>query len=344
METSLAMQALGGQTSIDGVNIKGALNMVSGGAVNFNGTDSTVSSLGFTGTKVSSDGTDGLLANIIVPSLGGITLTGSGNGLIYSPSGNLNVSGRISVNGGDITLDPSGNFVNSYAGNPFSANSTKILTKDLFSSWPANGAVPGLQVVYGVNNIGQLSANQIGVSTTLLAGNGAPYILEFTTGTGQPYILAQQAAIPPVMMPATITGGTGFAQGVTYEADDLEMMTPEERSAYESQQRQISARVILQNQSGGGEEIGAPTEGRTPQAANPPAQLPAAPTAQVLLQGKPLAQVKTDQEKGDASKIIKIRPARAVGLREADQSLSILESERLAAEVSVGSAPVVQNR
>ena len=146
------------------------------------------------------------------------------------------------------------------------------------------------------------------------------------------------------MMPATVTGGTGFAQGVTYEADDLEMMTPEERSAYESQQRQISARVILQNQSGGGEEIGAPTEGRTPQAANPPAQLPAAPTAQVFLQGKPLAQVKTDQEKGDASKIIKIRPARAVGLREADQSLSILESERLAAEVSVGSAPVVQNR
>ena len=347
METSLAMQAqaLGGQTSIDGVNIKGALNMVSGGAVNFNGTDSTVSSLGFTGTKVSSDGTDGLLANIIVPSLGGITLTGSGNGLSYSPRGNLNVSGRIAVNGGDITLDPSGNFVNSYAGNPFTANSTKIITKDLFSNdWPSNGAVPGLQVVYGVNSLGQLSANQIGVSTTLLAGNGGPFILEFTTGTGQPYILAQQAAIPPVMLPATITGGTGFAQAVTYEADDLEMMTPEERNVYESQQRRMSARVILQNQSGEGEEIGAPTEGRTPQAANPSPSTPAAPTAQVLLQGKPLAGVKTDREKGYASKIIKVHPVRAVALGEVLHLSDVLESERLAAEVSVGAAPVVQNR
>ena len=344
METSLAMQALGGQTSIDGVNIKGALNMVSGGAVNFNGTDSTVSSLGFTGTKVSSDGIDGLLANIVVPSLGGITLTGAGNGLRYSPSGNLNVSGRISVNGGDITLDPSGNFVNSYAGNPFTANSTRILTKDLFSSWPSNGAVPGLQVVYGVNSAGQLAANQIGVSTTLLAGNAAPYILEFTTGTGQPYILAQQTAIPPVMLPGALTGGSGFAKAVSCSADEIEMMTPEERSTYENLQRQISARVILQGESGEGEEIGAPTEGRTPQAASPANLVPVAPTAQVLLEGKPLAGAKTDQERGDATKIIKIRPTRAVALRSGLNVREVLESERMAAEVSVGSAPVAQSR
>jgi len=344
MQTSLAMQALGGQTSIDGVNIKGALNMVSGGAVNFNGTDSSVSSLEFTGTKVSSDGIDGLLANIVVPSLGGITLTGSGNGLSYSPDGNLNVSGRISVNGGDIALDPSGNFVNSYAGNPFTANSTRILTKDLFSSWPSNGAVPGLQVVYGVNSIGQVSANQIGVSTTLLAGNAAPYILEFTTGTGQPYILAQQSAIPPVMLPAALTGGSGFAKAVSYSADEIEMMTPEERSTYENQQRQISARVILQGESGEGEEIGAPTEGRTPQAASPAILVPVAPTAQVLLEGKPLAGAKTDQERGDATKIIKIRPTRAVALRSGLNVREVLESERMAAEVSVGAAPVAQSR
>ena len=345
METSLAMQALGGQTSIDGVNIKGALNMVSGGAVNFNGTDSTVSSLGFTGTKVSSDGTDGLLANIIVPSLGGITLTGSGNGLSYSPSGNLNVSGRISVNGGDITLDPSGNFVNSYAGNPFTANSTKIITNDLFSNdWPSNGAVPGLQVVYGVNNIGQLSANQIGVSTTLLAGNAAPYILEFTTGTGQPYIFAQQAAIPSVMLPVPITGGSGFAKSISYSSDELEMMTPEERSAYENQQRQTAARVILQRENGEGDEIGAPMEGRTPQAATPAPLSPVAPTAQVLLEGKPLAGAKSDQERGDATRIIKLRPTRAVALRSGYQGTDVIEAERMAAEVNVGAAPVVQNR
>jgi len=344
MQTSLAMQALGGQTSIDGVNIKGALNMVSGGVVNFNGTDSTVSSLGFTGTRVSSDGTPNLLANIVVPSLGGITLTGGGNGLSYSPDGNLNVLGRISVNGAGIELAPSGNFVNSYAGNPFTANSTRILTKDLFSSWPSNGAVPGLQVVYGVNSIGQVGANQIGVSTTLLAGNAGPFILEFTTGTGQPYILAQQTAIPPVMLPAALTGGNGFARSVTYSPDEIEMMTPEERSAYENQQRQVSARVILQGQSGVGEEIGAPTEGRTPQAATPAALAPVAPTAQVLLEGKPLAGAKSDQERGDATKIIKLRPTRAVALRPSYRAADVMESERMAAEVSVGAAPVAQSR
>ena len=344
METSLAMQALGGQTSIDGVNIKGALNMVSGGAVNFNGTDSTVSSLGFTGTKVSSDGIDGLLANIVVPSLGGITLTGAGNGLRYSPSGNLNVSGRISVNGGDITLDPSGNFVNSYAGNPFTANSTRILTKDLFSSWPSNGAVPGLQVVYGVNSAGQLAANQIGVSTTLLAGNAAPYVLQFTTGTGQPYILAQQAAIPSVMLPVPITGGSGFTKAVSYSPDELEMMTPAERSAYENQKRETAARVILQRENGEGDEIGAPMEGRTPQAATPAALAPVAPTAQVLLEGKPLAGAKSDQERGDATRIIKLRPTRAVALRSGYQGTDVIEAERMAAEVNMSAAPVVQNR
>jgi filamentous hemagglutinin family protein len=298
-------------------------------------------SMTLSGVEVSDD--------IIIGSVNSLTVNGSvasrlGN-IDLGAGGDIQVSSRITAPA-TIVVDSDRYFINSFTGNPFQSADVRIVTSDLFgATWPSNGAVPGLQVVYGVNSLGQVGANQIGVSTTLLAGNGGPFILEFTTGTGQPYILAQQAAIPPVMLPATVTGGTGFAQGVTYEADDLEMMTPEERSAYESQQRQISARVILQNQSGGGgEEIGAPTEGRTPQAANPPAQLPAAPTAQVLLQGKPLAQVKTDQEKGDASKIIKIRPARAVGLREADQSLSILESERLAAEVSVGSAPVVQNR
>jgi hypothetical protein len=264
--------------------------------------------------------------------------------LSYSPSGNLNVSARISVNGGDITLDPSGNFVNSYAGNPFSANSTKILTKDLFSSWPSNGAVPGLQVVYGVNSLGQLGANQIGVSTTLLAGNAGPFVLEFTTGTGQPYILAQQTAIPPVMLPTALTGGSGFAGSVTYSADEIEMMTPEERSAYENQQRQVSARVILQGQSGEGEEIGAPTEGRAPQAANPPIKLPSTPTAQVFMEGKPLAGAKMDRERGDASRIIKIRPTRAVALRPSYQTADVMESERMAAEVSVGAAPVAQSR
>jgi hypothetical protein len=195
-----------------------------------------------------------------------------------------------------------------------------------------------------VNSIGQLSANQIGVSTTLLAGNAAPYILEFTTGTGQPYIFAQQAAIPTVMLPAALTGGNGFAKTISYSADEIEMMTPEERSAYENQQRQVSARVILQGQSGVGEEIGAPAEGRTPQAAVPAVQIPVAPTAQVLLEGKPLAGAKSDQERGDAKRILKVRPTRVIAVRSGLNVNEVMESERMAAEVSVGSAPVVQSR
>ncbi|NBY65552.1 MAG: hypothetical protein EBQ51_00460, partial [Verrucomicrobia bacterium] len=167
----------------------------------------------------------------------------------------------------------------------------------------------------------------------------------FTTGTGQPYIFAQQAAIPPVMLPAALTGGNGFAKGVSYSADEIEMMTPAERSAYENQQRQVSSRVILQGEGGEGEEIGAPAEGRTPQASSPQRPMPSVPpTAQVLLEGKPLAGAKSDQERGDSKRMLKIRPTRSVALRSGLDGSEVIESERMAAEVSVGSAPVVQNR
>jgi hypothetical protein len=167
-------------------------------------------------------------------------------------AGDVFVSSRI-TGPNSIGVDAGGYFINSFNGNPFQSKDTRIATTDLFgATWPSNGAVPGLQVRYD----GQGGANTINVSTTLLAGNGGPFILEFTTGTGQPYIFAQQAAIPPVMLPAALTGGNGFARSVTYSPDEIEMMTPEQRSAYENQQRQVSARVILQGQSGVGEEIG----------------------------------------------------------------------------------------
>ena len=294
----------------------------------------------------------------------GAVISGAGDVALESLNSNLSVSGAVTSAGSmgltagrdlqiasvvtapdAVFVDAGGYFINSYSGNPFRSADTRVLTSDLFSAtWPANGAVPGLQVVYGVTDAEQVGANQIGVSTTLLAGNGAPYILEFTTGTGQPYIFAQQAAIPPVMLPAALTGGSGFTKGVSYSADEVEMMTPEERSAYENQQRQISARVILQGQSGEGEEIGAPAEGRTPQAAVPAIQIPLAPTAQVLLEGKPLAGAKADQDRGDSKRILKVRPTRSVALRSGLNASEVIESERMAAEVSVGSAPVVQSR
>jgi hypothetical protein len=307
---------------------------------------------------------DILVSSVDAMAVNGSVISGTGNVALGSLNSNLNVAGAVTSAGlinlgaaGDVQISSritgptsavveSGRyFINSYSGNPFESADTRISTTDLFgATWPSNGAVPGLQVVYGVNSIGQLSANQIGVSTTLLAGNAAPYILEFTTGTGQPYIFAQQAAIPTVMLPAALTGGNGFAKTISYSADEIEMMTPEERSAYENQQRQVSARVILQGQSGVGEEIGAPAEGRTPQAAVPAVQIPVAPTAQVLLEGKPLAGAKSDQERGDAKRILKVRPTRVIAVRSGLNVNEVMESERMAAEVSVGSAPVVQSR
>ena len=303
---------------------------------------------------------DILVSSADAMTVNGSVISGTGNVALGSLNSNLNVAGAVTSAGliilgaaGDVQISSritgptsavveSGRyFINSYSGNPFESADTRISTTDLFgATWPSNGAVPGLQVRYD----GQGGANTINVSTTLLAGNGAPYILEFTTGTGQPYIFAQQAAIPPVMLPAALTGGNGFAKTISYSADEIEMMTPEERSAYENQQRQVSARVILQGQSGEGEEIGAPTEGRTPQAAIPAVQIPVAPTAQVLLEGKPLAGAKSDQERGDAKRILKVRPTRAVALRSGLNVNELMESERMAAEVSVGSAPVVQSR
>jgi len=348
--TSITLDSSAGAVNVADVVVPGRLGVVTGlidplndtyAAANFSGSSSA------SGFALEAGTVNALSSSILdIPSLGNITLRNLGQTFSYSTGGNLTVTGQVNVGStGSVVLSPAGIFVNAYSGNPFTANSTQIITKDLFSKdWSSNGAVPGLQVVYGVNSIGQVGANQIGVSTTLLAGNAAPYVLQFTTGTGQPYILAQQSAIPSVMLPVPITGGGGFAKSTSYSPDELEMLTPVERSAYEDQQRQSAARVILQRENGEGDEIGAPMEGRTPQAATPATLAPVAPTAQVLLEGKPLAGAKSDQERGDATRIIKLRPTRAVALRSGHHWTDVMEAERMTAEVNVGAAPVVQNR
>jgi hypothetical protein len=347
-----------GSTLTDRLETQAFQDVVLGsGGLSYDG----VSSMNLSGIQVR----DGIqVSSIDAMTVNGSVISGTGNVDLQSLNSNLNVLGTVTSAGSmelvagrnirisslvsapdAVLVDAGGYFINSYSGNPFQSADTRIATTDLFgATWPANGAVPGLQVVYGVRDAALVGANQVGVSTTLLAGNGAPYILEFTTGTGQPYIFAQQAAIPPVMFPAALAGGNGFAKTISYSPDELEVMTPEERSAYENQLRQTSARVILQRENGEGEEIGAPTEGRTPQAAIPAVQIPVAPTAQVLLEGKPLAGAKSDQESGDAKRILKARPTRAVAVRSGLNVNEVMESERMAAEVSVGSAPVVQSR
>jgi hypothetical protein len=143
--------------------------------------------------------------------------------------------------------------------------------------------------------------------------------------------------VPVVMMPAAVTVAGAFPAQVIYSAEELEMMTPEERSAYEAGQRRQSARVILERQPGQ-PEVGVPTEGEIPQASAPEAEKPA-PTARVTLDGKPLAGTPA-REKNDSTQILRLRPGRAVAIRPGMDAQGVMESERMAAEVNVGSAPV----
>jgi hypothetical protein len=330
---------LNGETGagVSDTTVNGALNLVTGGVASFDGTLSTARSLGITAASLASGGTAGLLDLVSIPSLGNINLTDAGANFAYLPAGNLNLTGRISLNNGEVVLAPTGNFVNSFNGNPFSGATTRILTQDFFS-YPNSAAVPGLPVDFGVTSISDVGANRIGVTKPLLAGSGASYITEFTTGTEQPYILAtQENAVPVVMMPAAVTVAGAFPAQVIYSAEELEMMTPEERAAYEAGQRRQSARVILERQPGQ-PEVGVPTEGEIPQASAPEAVKPA-PTAQVILDGKPLAGTPA-REKNDSTQILRLRPGRAVAIRPGMDAQGVMESERMAAEVNVGSAPV----
>jgi len=333
--TSLSLVSTGGDVGVLNVAVPGNLGVVTGvaSAANFSGSSSA------TGFSLDAGTVNSLDSSILaIPSLGSITLHQNAQTFSYSTGGNLSVTGRINVgNNGNVALAPTGSFVNAFAGNPFTAASTRILTRDLFT-YPFSGAVPGLTPVFGATSLSQLGANQIGVALPLLAGSAGPFITEFTTGTGQPYILAtQENAVPAVVMPAAYTVAGAFPTRVRYSAEELEMMTPEERSEYEAEQRRQSARVILEQQPGQA-EVGVPAEGEIPQAKVPEPAQPA-PTAQVILDGKPLAG-KSDKEKGDSSQLLRIRPAKAVALRPELDMRGVMEDERLAAEVNVGSAPV----
>jgi hypothetical protein len=223
-------------------------------------------------------------------------------------------------------------------GATFSSPDIRAVTQDFFAFFPNSAGIPGTQVVVGAISLGELGPNQIGVALPVLAGAGGPSSTEFTTGTGQPYILAtQENAVPVVMMLAAVTVAGAFPAQVIYSAEELEMMTPEERSAYEAGQRRQSARVILERQPGQ-PEVGVPTEGEIPQASAPEAEKPA-PTARVTLDGKPLAGTPA-REKNDSTQILRLRPGRAVAIRPGMDAQGVMGSERMAAEVNVGSAPV----
>ena len=251
--------------------------------------------------------------------------------------GNITVGGSLA--GNQILLNPDGNlFAN---GAKFQSPDIRARTSDFFANFPNSAAIPGVSIVIGATSLGQLGPNQLGVALPLLAGNGAPYILEFTTGTGQPYILATQVSAVPQVGPVIPISTLGaFPSRVAYTEEELNMMTPEERSAFEASRRQQSARVILQRENGESEEIGLPAEGETPQAKAPEDNSPA-PTAQVILDGKPLAG-KLDKEKGDSTQLLRLRPTKAVALRGETDWQSLMQGERLTAEVNIGSVPVAR--
>ena len=280
-----------------------------------------------------------------IPSLANITLRKNAQTFSYSSNKNLEVTGLVNVGAnGKIELASIGNFVNLYAGNPFTAGGgTKILTRDFFT-YPQSAGVPGLSPVYGVTSFSQLGANQIGVALPLMGGSAAPFITEFTTGTGQPYILAKQAAILGVQLPPVIIGEGGSGRAITYTDEELEMLSPSERTNYESQKRQRAARVILQRTSGQSEEIGVPVEGQIPQAALPVAPAETKPTAKNQPRGKPMASGDLRLDKRGATQLLRARPNKALVLRQDSEAQSVLESERMAAEVSIESAPIANSK
>jgi hypothetical protein len=339
--TSITLRSSGDDVNVLNVVVPGSLGVVTGAtkAANFSGSSTA------NGFSLDAGTVNALNSGILnIPSIANITLRNNAPNFSYSTDGNLVVTGQVNVGNGSVVLTPGANFFNNFSGNPFKANSVKIVSQNLFGTWPNNAAVPGLNVVYGVTDVNQLEANQIGVANPLLASPAAPFIVEFTTGTGQPYILAKQAAIPGVALPPVITGEGGFGTRPSYSQEEMEMLTPAERAKFETENRKRSARVILQKAAGQSEVIGAPLEGQVPQAAVPGKADSSKPTAQAIKEAKPLAEKRITPEGSGATRLIKVRPSKVFVLREDQDVQSLLAAERMSAEVNVGSAPVAKTK
>jgi hypothetical protein len=272
------------------------------------------------------------------------------DGLVnLAADGNISLGGTVSSAAG-VSINPRGGyFINNGGASVFdsaalaSASGVRIVTKDLFSPDLAVGYAQGLQVVFGVSDPALLGRNQIGSMANFTDGNFSPYYFEFATGTAQPYIFAQQTAVPIVQSPVALRLTGAFPSPVRYSEEELELLTPEERSAYEAQQRGRAAKVILQS-SAGSEEIGGSSV--TPQATREaPKPDREAPTAQVLLQGKPLVRNSPHPGRHDTTRLLRVGASRAVALRGAEVNLvEILMAEKMSAEIDVGSRPFAAQR
>jgi len=277
----------------------------------------------------------------------------AGAGLVtMTGSGNVTINGAVSSLAG-VTINPQGGyFINNAGGNVFDnatlAGGVRVVTKDIFSPNLSVGYANGLQVVYGVSDPALLAKNQIGVMDNFTDGNFAPLYFQFTTGTDQPYIFAQQTAIPLVRFPPSLSFAGGFRQAPRYSPEDLELLTPEERSAYEAAERQKSAKVMLQGNVGV-QEVGRSSQSQptSPQASRENAEEAGKkPTARVWLQGQPLARSQTDADRQDTTRLLKANHSRAVALRppSVQGEDDILFGERISAEIGVVSLPVASQQ
>lgn len=329
----------GGLTSSGSITTANNTELSSGGSLTSSGTLTSggTALLRAGGALNQSGAVTAQAGSVAMASSGNLTSSGSvsaGGTVAMSASGDITMG--ASYSGRQILLDPSGNLTAN--GARFQSGDIRARTKDFFANYPNSAAIPGLSVVVGVTSLSQLGPNQIGIELPLLAGAGGPFITEFTTGTGQPYILATQNAVPMVMSPTAIQFASALTPRVRYTQEELEMMTPEERAALEASRRQTAARVILQKETGEEQEIGLPADGEIPQAKVPEKEKPA-PTAQVYLHGKPLAD-KADKEKSDSTQLLRLRPSRSVALRPENEARDLMEGERLAAEVNTVSIPL----
>ena len=316
----LALVAENGQVTANGTSTAGLLNLSAQGVVG--------------------------LENIRAQGFGTVDFTQPYD-LQYETSGSFVTTGSINVRGGSVFISSGGTFVNSTGNNnPFGrdANVT-IYSRELFNPQLQGAFIPGARLIRGTPPA-QLAATSRAVGEV---GSGAvtiyydnvnnliPYSREFTTGTGQPYVLATQNAVAGAMAPVAYSVAGAFPTKAAYTSEEIEMMTPQERAAYEASQRKQSAEVILQKKAGEPATT-VPTDGKVPQAKVQETGQPA-PTAQVELEGKPLAGVPA-KEKNDSTQLLRVRPSKGLALQSDSDLQSVMEDERLAAEVNVSAAPV----
>lgn len=122
------------------------------------------------------------------------------------------------------------------------------------------------------------------------------------------------------------------------------MLTPQERSAYEAQRRERDARVILQSAAGPQELEGGPAT--APQASRTPTdEKTKTPTAQVWLQGKPMAGNRPESDRNDTTRLLRSNGMRAVALRNSEVNPGeVLLAERISAEIDILAKPIASQR